>query len=81
MEPGQRYEVTVDMRSIAYMIPEGHRLRLHVTSSSFPRLERNLNTGAASNANEARVVVATNRVYHGANVQSYVELPVLNELR
>ena len=38
MEPGQRYDVSVDIRSIAYMLPQGHRLRLHVTSSSFPRL-------------------------------------------
>lgn len=77
MMPGERVEANVDMRSIAYMIPRGHRLRLQVTSSSFPRLERNLNTGADRNADETRMVVATNRVHHGAIAPSYIELPVL----
>ncbi|HWP20995.1 MAG TPA: CocE/NonD family hydrolase [Burkholderiaceae bacterium] len=79
MRPGQRYDVHVEMRSIAYYIPAGHRLRLHVTSSSFPRLERNLNTGAVSNAHEVRAVVARNRVHHGADAPSYLELPVLGD--
>ncbi len=76
MTPGQRYDVTVDMRSIAYMLPRGHRLRLQVTSSSFPRLERNLNTGASNNAAETRVVVALNRIHHSPEALSYLELPV-----
>jgi putative CocE/NonD family hydrolase len=76
--PGERYEVEVDMRSIAYAFAPGHRLRLHVTSSSFPRLERNLNTGAANNAGETRSEVAENRVFHGGGV-SFLELPVLPE--
>jgi len=79
MEAGKRYEVAVDMRSIAYAIPRGHRLRLHVTSSSFPRLERNLNTGAASNAAETTLRVANTRVHHDAQSASWLELPVLPE--
>lgn len=74
MEPGKRYEVDVDMRSIAYTVPAGHRLRLHVTSSAFPRLERNLNTGAVNNALETASVLAVNRVFHGSAEDSYVEL-------
>jgi putative CocE/NonD family hydrolase len=77
MEPGRRYDVVVDMRSIAYSIPKGHRLRLDVTSSSFPRLERNLNTGASNNADETRSVVAQNEIHHGANAMSFLELAVL----
>jgi putative CocE/NonD family hydrolase len=77
MEPGRIYEITVDMRSIAYRIPAGHRLRLQVTSSAFPRLERNLNTGAPSNAEESRAVVAVNRIHYGGDKASFVELPVL----
>jgi predicted acyl esterase len=52
-------------------------LRLQVTSSSFPRLERNLNTGAANNAAETRTVVALNRIHHSPEALSYLELPVL----
>lgn len=77
MVPGEQVEADVDMRSIAYMIPRGHRLRLQVTSSSFPRLERNLNTGAARNADETVMAVAINRVHHGAAAPSYLELSVL----
>lgn len=77
MEPGRRYAVMVDMRATAYRIPRGHRLRLHVTSSSFPRLERNLNTGAPANADETRSRVAENAVHHGGGAPSWVEFPVL----
>lgn len=77
LPPGEPVEAWVDMRSIAYKLPRGHRLRLQLTSSSFPRLERNLNTGAANNADETRIVVATNKVHHGGKALSYLELPVL----
>jgi putative CocE/NonD family hydrolase len=77
LTPGETVQAAVDMRSIAYMVPKGHRLRLQVTSSSFPRLERNLNTGAANNADETRIVVAINRVHHSDIAPSWIELPVL----
>ena len=76
MTPGQSYALTVQMRSIAYLLPKGHRLRLDITSSSFPRLERNLNTGGR-NFDETRFVVARNRILHGGDALSYLELPVL----
>jgi hypothetical protein len=76
LEPGTVTELTVDLRSIAYTIPRGHRLRLQVTSSSFPRLERNLNTGGR-NFDESKGVVAINRVYHAREGQSFIELPLL----
>lgn len=77
LEPGEVVEAVVDMRSIAYTVPAGHRLRLQVTSSSFPRLERNLNTGGR-NFDETVGVVAETRVHHGPDGASYVELPVLS---
>lgn len=76
MTPGQRYTLDIDMRSIAYLLPAGHRLRLHVTSSSFPRLERNLNTGG-ENSVESKGVVAINQVHHGEDALSFVSVPVL----
>jgi putative CocE/NonD family hydrolase len=76
LKPGKATDVVVEMRSIAYTIPAGHRLRLHVTSSSFPRLERNLNTGGR-NFDESIPVVATNRVHHGSEGTSFVDLPLL----
>ena len=74
--PGEPVTLTVDMRSIAYTLPAGHRLRLDVTSSSFPRLERNLNTGG-DNAYETQAIVARNEIRHGGEAPSYVEIAVL----
>jgi putative CocE/NonD family hydrolase len=47
MVPGQRATVTVHLRDIAWFVRPGHRLRLDVAGSSFPRLARNLNGGSA----------------------------------
>jgi putative CocE/NonD family hydrolase len=76
MTPGQVYKATVDVRAIAYYLPPGHRLRLQVSSSNFPRLERNLNTGG-NNYDESKPVVAHNRVYRSSAYPSSVVLPVL----
>lgn len=76
LQPDVPVTLTIDMRSIAWRVAAGHRLRLDVTSSSFPRLERNLNTGG-DNARETRIVVARNRVLHGGATPSYVELALL----
>ena len=76
MEPGRKYQVTVDMRAIAYRVARGHRLRLDVTSSSFPRLERNLNTGG-NNYRELSGRIATNHLHHGAGDAAYLELYAL----
>jgi uncharacterized protein len=77
LKAGAQYEVEVDLRSVGYMVPRGHRLRVHVTSSSFPRLERNLN-GPGPNADATASHVASSRVHYGnAGDGSYVVLPVL----
>ena len=78
MKPGLLYTIEVPMRSIAYYLPAGHRLRVHVAGSSFPRLERNLNTGG-NNFDETSGVVAENTVHHANGADSYVELPVLSD--
>jgi putative CocE/NonD family hydrolase len=74
--PNEVATLTVDMRAIAWTLPAGHRLRLDIASSSFPRLERNLGTGG-DNASATRVVRARNRVHHGGERLSWIELPVL----
>lgn len=79
MTPGQVYRVSVDMRAIAYQLPKGHRLRLQITSSNFPRLERNLNTGG-NNFDESQPVTAINRVWRSREYPSALVLPVLGKL-
>ena len=76
MRPGVRHSVTIELRSIAYRVLRGHRLRLDITSSSFPRLERNLNTGGDVHI-ETVPRKAINRLHHGPAVDSFVEFPVL----
>jgi putative CocE/NonD family hydrolase len=68
-----RYEI--DLWSTSNVFLRGHRLRVHVTSSSFPRWDRNLNTG---NQRESRRQVARQRVYHDADRPTFVELPVVS---
>lgn len=74
--PGERQQVTVNLRSIAYLLPAGHRLRLQVAGTSFPRLERNLH-GGGDNRLQSRPLVARTRVHHGAEAVSALELPTL----
>jgi uncharacterized protein len=78
LAPGKQYAISVPMRSIAYYLPAGHRLRVHVAGSSFPRLERNLNTGGA-NFDETVGKVAQNTVHYGRGGDSYLELPILSD--
>jgi uncharacterized protein len=68
----RRYEI--DLWSTSNVFLRGHRLRVHITSSSFPRWDRNLNTG---NQRESRHQVAQQRIHHAGDRPSYVELPVV----
>jgi len=54
----------------------GHRIRVEVSSSNFPKFVRNLNTGGA-NESEKTGVIADNAVHHDSANQSYIELPVV----
>ncbi len=78
LTPGEVYRVSVELRAIAYQVPQGHRLRLQITSSNFPRLERNLNTGG-NNYDEDRPATAQNRVWRAPNYPSALILPVMPE--
>ena len=76
MNPGQVYKLTIDLWSTSNVFLKGHVLRLEVSSSNFPRFDRNLNTGEA--AGFARhYVSATNTVYHDADHPSVLVLPIL----
>jgi predicted acyl esterase len=54
----------------------GHQIRLEVSSSNFPRFDRNLNTGEDP-ATGTRVEKATQTIYHSARYRSHVVLPVI----
>ena len=56
----------------------GHQLRIEVSSSNFPRFDRNLNTGG-DNFSESKVVVAHNAVHHSAQYPSSITLSVVKK--
>jgi uncharacterized protein len=76
MNPGQVYKFNVDLWSTSNVFRKGHRLRLEISSSNFPRFDRNLNTGEEA-ASARRIVAATNTVYHDAEHPSAIVLPVV----
>ncbi len=76
MESGQVYEVTLQPLTTSNYFAAGHRLRIEVSSSNFPRFDRNLNTGG-NNYDEAEGVVAHNVVHHSREHPSKVTLSVV----
>jgi predicted acyl esterase len=63
----------------ANLFRAGHRIRLEVSSSNFPRFDRNTNTGGViADETAADFIVATNRVHHDANRPSYLMLPIID---
>jgi hypothetical protein len=76
MVPGQAYRFELDLAATAYCFAVGHRIRVHVTSSDFPRYDRNLNTGGPF-GEEDHGQVALNTVFHDAMRPSHVLLPVM----
>jgi uncharacterized protein len=76
LTPHRVYEFSVDLWATANTFLPGHRIRIAVTSSSFPRFDRNPNTGG-SIGGEATGLPALNTVFHDAVRPSHVTLPVI----
>lgn len=76
MEPGDAYEVEVDMIGTANLFQKGHRIRLHITSSHFPQFDRNPNTGKTFGT-DTETEVARQTVYHSGAKLSHVIMPVI----
>lgn len=75
LNPGEVYTITIDLWATANVFLPGHRIRLDVTSGSFPRWERNLNTGQ-SNATTTDARPARQTVLHDSLYPSYILLPI-----
>ncbi len=76
MQPDHVYTFTIDLWSTSNVFKAGHRLRLEVSSSNFPRFDGNLNTGEPIES-AARHITATNTVYHDAQHASVLTVPVI----
>jgi predicted acyl esterase len=76
MEPGEVYTITFDIGNIGHLFEAGHSIRVDISSSNFPKYDRNLNTGGVL-YKESTWVVAENTIYHDADNPSYLMLPVV----
>ena len=75
MEQNGVYKLTIDLHDTSNLFAAGHRIRLEVSSSNFPRFVRNLNTGG-NNYDENQWIVAENTVHHSEQYPSHLVLPV-----
>lgn len=80
MTEGKIYEIRPTPMATSIRFEQGHRIRVEVTSSNFPKFVRNLNTGGA-NESEHEPVVAKNSIHHAGDDASYVELPTIKVAR
>jgi len=78
MENGKVYKLTLSPMSTSNFFGPGHRVRVEISSSNFPRFERNLNTGG-NNYDESKGVIAHNKVFHSGQYPSKVVLPIVKK--
>jgi uncharacterized protein len=76
IEPGKAYEYEIDLWATSNVFKQGHRIRLDITSSNFPRWDRNPNTGHDLGV-DAELVIAQQTILHDAEHPSYVILPIV----
>ncbi|MGK7377671.1 CocE/NonD family hydrolase [Planococcus sp. 1R117A] len=79
LEPDEIYELTLDLGATSNVFLPGHRIMLEVSSSNFPRYDRNTNTGDVIAMDmEDQMVTAVNSIYHGSSHPSRLVLPIIN---
>lgn len=78
MEKGKVFKLEMTPMSSSNMFKKGHRIRIEISSSNFPRFDRNLNTGG-NNYDEKEGVVANNLIYHNAQYPSQIRLPIVKK--
>ncbi|MGW3287977.1 CocE/NonD family hydrolase [Streptomyces sp. NPDC001002] len=78
MTPGEVYEIEVDLIATANVFLAGHRITVEVSSSNFPRYDRNSNTGGViAQEHLADMTTAVNRIHRGSEYPSRIVLPVV----
>ncbi|MEQ9006860.1 MAG: CocE/NonD family hydrolase, partial [Ekhidna sp.] len=80
MEEGEVYQIDLTPLSTSNYFEKGHRIRIEVASSNFPRFMRNLNTGG-NNYDETEGIVAHNTIHHSAEYPSQIKLPIVGKLK
>jgi putative CocE/NonD family hydrolase len=78
MQEGEVYQIEMSPMATSNYFEKGHRIRIEISSSNFPRFERNLNTGG-NNYDETQGVVARNKIHHSNKYPSNIRLPLINK--
>jgi putative CocE/NonD family hydrolase len=76
LKPGGVYKVSVDLWATSNVFLAGHRIRLEISSSNFPRFDRNLNTGE-DQAHATKIEKATNAIWHDKEHPAALLLPIV----
>lgn len=76
IEPGRVYVYDLDLWNTCQMYRKGHRIRLEISSSAFPKYDRNLNTGEAL-GKTTLMQAAAQKIYHDRRHLSYIVLPIV----
>lgn len=74
MQPGQVYEITIDLGPVAATIAKGHQLRVDISGADFPLYDRNPNTAEGITSN--KTAIATEQVHHKPGALSRLILPI-----
>jgi putative CocE/NonD family hydrolase len=78
LEPGRTYELQINLWATSNVFKAGHQIRLEVSSSNFPRFDRNSNTGGIiATETESVFIPAVNRIFHGGSHPSRLVLPII----
>jgi hypothetical protein len=78
MESGKVYQVKLTPLSTSNYFAKGHRIRIEISGSNFPRFERNMNTGG-NNYDEKEGVIAHTSIHHSKKYPSVLRLPVIRK--
>jgi uncharacterized protein len=79
LTPNQTYEYDIELTGTANKFKPGHRIRIDITSSNFPKFDRNPNTGDPLGSS-ALTRIAQQTIYHGGKNLSHIVLPVIPAL-
>jgi hypothetical protein len=82
LTPNKETSLTVKLWGTSNLFKKGHRIRVHITSSNFPRYNRNLNSGKAmQEETEQDIRVANQTIYHTSARASAIILPIVGALK
>jgi uncharacterized protein len=76
LTPGKVYECSIDLWSVSHVVQKGHKIQIEISSSNFPKYDRNPNTGGKF-GEDVRLQKATQIIHHSSEYPSHIVLPIV----